>query len=273
MSRTPLLLASCVAGALALSAPAPKAALLSAIDTFNAATAIDGTVPIDFGVKGGELDKKSRAPRNLFPDGFDAVSPAVGSAAKGVMAAVDAISGEMSLAATAADTWKTADSPLTGEWSNIFTTAADATFDAKSDRGAAKVSNVVDAKRGRITNVIKFLDPESKANALRVSLTARAVGPQRLELTFRSVKVTFRKRLFGLFRSVYIPFAPATFLARLFFLFRKMKPVTPFFDLLFIDGELRVQRTGEGNVFIQRRLAAAPSPVARWAWSGPVFGK
>ena len=86
------IVASAVASAAALSAPssAPKAALFKAIDTFNAATAIDGTVPIDFGVKGGELDKKSRAPRNLFPDGFDAVSPAVGTAAKGVMAAVDA---------------------------------------------------------------------------------------------------------------------------------------------------------------------------------------
>ena len=96
MPHTAALVASLlaiVASAASLSAPtsAPKAALFTAIDTFNAATAGDGTVPIDFGVKGGELDKKSRAPRNLFPDGFDAVSENVGTAAKGVMAAVDAL--------------------------------------------------------------------------------------------------------------------------------------------------------------------------------------
>ena len=110
MPHTAVLVVSFVAGAASLSAPssAPKAALFKAIDTFNAATAVDGTVPIDFGVKGGELDKKSRAPRNLFPDGFDAVSPAVGTAAKGVMAAVDALAVEKSLAENAADTWKKA---------------------------------------------------------------------------------------------------------------------------------------------------------------------
>ena len=170
---------------------------------------------------------------------------------------LDALAGEASLAANAADTWKTADSPLTGEWSNLWTTAADATFDSKSERGAAKVSNVVDARKGRITNVIKFTDPESKADALRVRLTAKAVGARRLELTFRWVCVTFKKRLFGLFRSVYVPLVPATFLARLIFLFRpKIKPATPFFDLLYLDDELRVQRTGEGNVFVQKRLVA-----------------
>ena len=61
-----VLVTSFIASACALSAPssAPKAALYNAIDKFNAATAIDGTVPIDFGVKGGELRKNPRAPQN-----------------------------------------------------------------------------------------------------------------------------------------------------------------------------------------------------------------
>ena len=132
MPHIAALVASLVASA-GLVRRRPRPRCYSAIDKFNAATAIDGTVPIDFGVKGGELDKKSRAPRNLFPDGFDAVSPAVGTAAK---AAVDALAVEKSLAANAADSWKTADSLLTGEWSNLWTTAADATFDSK--RNAAR---------------------------------------------------------------------------------------------------------------------------------------
>ncbi|KAK7233736.1 plastid-lipid associated protein / fibrillin family protein [Aureococcus anophagefferens] len=52
--------------------PQSKKALLQAVAAFKAATAMDGNVPIDFGVSGGELDKKSRAPRNLFPEGFGA---------------------------------------------------------------------------------------------------------------------------------------------------------------------------------------------------------
>ena len=246
-----------LSGASALSASvAPKARLLEAIDTFKAATAVDGNVPIDFGVKGGELDSKSRAPRNLYPDGFKAVSERVSSAADGVMAAVDALAGEASLAEAATETWRASGSPLDGEWSNLWTTAADATFDEKTERGAAKVSNVVDARRGKITNVIAFEDPSNKVATLRVRLSARAAGPKRLELTFKYVKVTFRKRLLGLFKSILIP-VPAAFITRVLFLFRPAKkPPVPFFDLVYLDADLRVQKTGEGNVFVQRRAPA-----------------
>ena len=63
----------------------------------------------------------------------------------------------------------------------------------EEERGAAKVSNVVDARRGSITNVILFTDPESKAEALRVRLTARAVGARRLET--RRARPRRRRRL------------------------------------------------------------------------------
>mmetsp|Transcript_36443 Transcript_36443/g.112733 ORF Transcript_36443/g.112733 Transcript_36443/m.112733 type:complete len:255 (+) Transcript_36443:172-936(+) len=241
------------ARAAALSAPPAKARLLQAVDTFKSATAVDGTVPIDFGVKGGELDGESRAPRNLFPDGFNAVSERVGEAAADVMKEVDELAAEPSLAGGAADSWKTKDSPLSGEWLNLWTTAADATFDEKTERGAAKVSNVVDAATGRITNVIQFTGAASKVDTLKVRLTAKSVGPSRLELTFRWVKVTFRKRLFRIFKSIIIP-VPASFIARVLFLFRpKKKPPLPYFDLLYLDESLRVQRTGEGNVFVQQK--------------------
>ena len=58
-----------------------KADLLTAIEKFDAARAIDGTVPVDFGVKGGELDEDSRAPKDLASSGaFYAVSQKVGAA-------------------------------------------------------------------------------------------------------------------------------------------------------------------------------------------------
>ena len=233
--------------------PQSKQALLQAVAAFKAATAMDGNVPIDFGVSGGELDKKSRAPRNLFPEGFDAVSERVGAAARTVVAAVDALAAEPSLAGAAAASWRTRDSPLDGAWNNLWTTAADATFDEKTERGAARVSNVVEARRGKITNIIAFESPASTVETLKVRLSARPVGGARLELAFRYVKVTFRKRLLGLFKSIFIP-VPAAFITRVLFLFRPAKkPPVPFFDLLYLDADLRVQRTGEGNVFVQRR--------------------
>ena len=257
--RCAALLAAC---ATALAPSPAKVQLLKAIETFKEATDADGNVPIDFGVKGGELDGDTRAPRNLFPDGFRAVSGRVGDAADVVMKAVDALAAEPSLAEAATASWPDPSSPLDGEWSNLWTTAADATFDARSERGAARVSNVVDAKRGKITNVIAFESPTSKVDTLKVRLRTKAIGNKRLQLTFLRVKVTFRKRLLGIFRSIYIP-VPSVLISRLIFLFKRKMPPRPFFDLLFLDKDLRVQRTGEGNVFIQRRpgVATAAAPT------------
>ena len=59
-----------------------KESLLAAISTYNAATASDGIPSVDFGVSGGELDKDSRAPRDLLKAGaYYGVSDAVGKAA------------------------------------------------------------------------------------------------------------------------------------------------------------------------------------------------
>lgn len=154
------------------SSSTAKATLLDAISAFKAATAVDGNVPIDFGVKGGELDGNTRAPRNLFPDGFKAVSERVHSAAEDVMTSVAAIEQIPSLAADATESWRSKEttSPLDGEWLNLWTTAADATFDEKTERGAARVSNVIDSRRGKITNVpLCVLEPAPTA--------ARSCGP------------------------------------------------------------------------------------------------
>ena len=104
--------------------------------------------------------------------------------------------------------------------------------------------------------MIKFESPESKVETLKVRLSAKKKGPKRLELTFRFVKVTFKKRILGILKSITIP-VPASFITRLVYLFRpQKKPPVPYFDLLYLDESLRVQRTGEGNVFVQQRAVA-----------------
>jgi len=60
---------------------AAKDRLFAAIHAFDEVRA-RGTVDVDFGVQGGELDAESRAPRNLADGGFYAVSEEVCTAAQ-----------------------------------------------------------------------------------------------------------------------------------------------------------------------------------------------
>ena len=290
-----------------------KQELFTAIEKFDAARAIDGTVPVDFGVKGGELDEDSRAPKDLASSGaFYAVSQKVGEAADGVLSAVEALEA----AAPQPDATRYFGTlegarlcPLDGAWLNIFTTAADATFSKDSKRGDARVYNVIDAKKGGVTNVIDFL-PAANATKppvleqFRVSLTATALSPSSLSLVFRCVRIRLTRlplpllslaaaaigaalapgvlrkvatlfggllatalaaKLpalplpFGLRTTLTLP-VPGPFLTRILFAFRKKEPPKAIVDFLFLDDELRVQRTNQGNIFVQRRAPAGWGP-------------
>ena len=168
-----------------------KRELLDAIESFNSElSSTGGNLSIDFGVKGGELDKKDRAPKNLAAAGvFRAVSPALGDAADRVQKLADQLSQytphKEPLKSFGTSTGSV-DCPLHGAWRLLFTTAADATFTKNSTRGAAKVCNVVDAQAGTVTNCIDFEVSEkpSALECLRVRLTARPASSTRLELAF-----------------------------------------------------------------------------------------
>jgi hypothetical protein len=190
-----------------------KATLFDAIERFDAAQMAAGKTSVDFGVKGGELDKDTRAPADLRA----VWSPPVKAAADGVVAGIDALvaartaSGAPPLDATQfLGTAEGAKCPLDGAWANAWTTAADASFSPNSTRGDARVFNVVDATRGRVTNVIDFVPgPASKLAQFRVSLAATALSPTRVGLRFRLVRARLAKpKLFGLLRQVTSPALP-----------------------------------------------------------------
>lgn len=241
-----------------------KEALLAAIKHFQEVKAKVGTARVDFGVRGGELDKKSRAPKNLAADGaFYRVSNELGIAADRVLELVNVIAATNPNPAplrgfgTAAG----ANSPLNGTWRLLFTTAADATFSQNTSRGDAKVSNVVDAAQGTVTNCIDFVPKAGQTDLpvewLRVSLSAVAETESRLALTFRYVRARI-SRFFGLplfGRKITLTFpVPGPFITRIITLFTGKKPPKPYFDVLFLDESLRVHRTGEGNIFIQEKV-------------------
>ena len=262
------------------SAPSPstsnaqlKAELLTRIQKLRTLKERDGDFSVDFGVKGGEIDKKSRAPQKLD---FYSISDDVGVAADEVME----ITGELQKCSPIdnptqylGDKEKGNEAPLNGEWKLLFTTAADANFSKNSKRGSASVKNVVDACKGSITNVIDFQGEsttdegmlskkEPLVKQLNVVIGAKPASESRVGLQFKYAKVVFN-RFFGWKRqwNLYIP-VPAPLITRLIVFFsrvfkfgRKDKKIPPkaYFDVLYLDNDLRVQRTGEDNLFVQAK--------------------
>ncbi|KAL7451162.1 hypothetical protein ACHAWC_004932 [Mediolabrus comicus] len=246
-----------------------KAELLKRIQTLRTVKERDGDFSIDFGVKGGELDKKSRAPQKVD---FYSISEDVGKAADDVIETTNELhkcnpTEDATLYLGDKDNGSKA--PLNGEWKLLFTTAADASFSKNSKRGSASVKNVVDATKGKITNVIDFHQGNSNATSkeplvkqLNVVIAAKAASKSRVGLEFKYAKVVL-SRIFGFKRqwNLYIP-VPAPFITRLIVFFsrvfrfgKKDKKVPPkaYFDVLYLDDELRIQRTGEDNLFVQAK--------------------
>ena len=251
-----------------------KADLLQRIRTLKELKERDGDFSIDFGVKGGEIDKKSRAPQKVD---FYTISEDVGKAADeviGITSELEKCSPTDNPTQYLGDKEKGNEAPLNGEWKLLFTTAADANFSKNSKRGSASVKNVVNACKGSITNVIDFqgestADDETTSTKkvplvkqLNVVIGAKPASKSRVGLQFKYAKVVF-SRFFGLKRqwNLYIP-VPAPFITRLIVFFsrifrfgRKDKKVPPkaYFDVLYLDNELRIQRTGEDNLFVQAK--------------------
>ena len=244
-----------------------KQDLLFAIKDLRSKQERDGEFSIDFGVKGGELDKKSRAPQKVS---YYSVSEDVGKAADKVMSICQELSRISPLEEPTkylGDPVNGNLAPLNGAWKLLFTTAADASFSKNSTRGDAKAQNVVDACKGKITNVIDFLPGDDKKEPalkqLNVIIKATAESPTRVGLQFRYAKAVCTKFFVIPFRwSLYIP-VPAAFITRCIVLFSRLwkfggkapikAPPKAFFDILYLDGDLRVHKTGEDNLFVQAK--------------------
>ena len=103
-----------------------KERLVAAVKTFKMVQERDGSVSVDFGVKGGELDGDTRAPRNLASAGaYFGVSEDLGKAADAVIGFINELA---ALNPTAFPTEHFnsvtgVDCPLHGSWCLLFTTA------------------------------------------------------------------------------------------------------------------------------------------------------
>lgn len=244
-----------------------KDSLLQTIGEFRTLKERDGDVSVEFGVKGGELNETSRAPQKVD---FFAISKDVGDKANEIIEICDRLSECAPLDEPTqylGDASNGNKAPLNGPWKALFTTAADANFSKNSTRGGAKVQNIVNAEKGIITNVIDFDKKEDGSEPvlkqLNVVIKAIVDGPKRVELQFRYAKVVFTKLFFLKFQwALYIP-VPGPFITRCIVFFSRIfrfgrktgakKVPKGYFDILYLDDDLRVHRTGEDNVFVQAR--------------------
>lgn len=252
--------------AAAPSAQELKQKLLKSVTDFRFLKKQDGDVAIEFGVKGGELDKDTRAPQKID---FFSISKAVGEKALEIQDICQTLSQVSSIDEPTrflGDKENGDKAPLNGPWKLLFSTAADANFNNNSTRGEAKVQNIVNAAKGTITNVIDFANKEDGSEPLlkqlNVVIKATAVSAKRVELQFKYAKAILTKFFFLKVRwPLYIP-VPGPFITRcIVFLSRLFrfgkaggkKVPKAYFDVVYLDQELRVHKTGEDNLFVQAK--------------------
>jgi hypothetical protein len=224
----------------------------------------DGECRIDFGVNGGEINATSRAPRTV---NYYSISRDVGLAADKIIKICDQLA---NVSPTDEPTKYLGSeeqghlAPLDGAWKLLFTNAADASFSKNSTRGSAKVQTIVDGKSGRMTNVIDFDrredGTEPALKQLKVVIQSKAVSSKRVELQFRYAKLLLTRffflPFFGRKLTLTIP-VPQVFITRLIFFFRRIfrfgkatEVRAPYFDVLYLDNDLRVHETGDNNLFV-----------------------
>lgn len=263
----------------ALTPATLKQNLLESVKQLQNFMEIDGDFSIDFGVKGGELNQTSRAPQKVD---YYTISKRVGEVADQIHSICKSLSMLQTNNSSAVEPTKYLGdvdngemAPLNGAWKLLFTTAADATFSKNSKRGAAKAQNIVNAAKGTITNVIDFaMNEDGTFPALKqlnvvIRATADAAVTNRINLEFRYAKAVLTKFFglrvpFGKTLPLYIP-VPAAFITRMIvFVSRVIKflkrgatevkvPPKAYFDVLYLDEDLRVHKTGEDNLFVQAK--------------------
>ena len=169
--------------------------------------------------------------------------------------------------------------PLNGKWKLLYTNARDAEAPARTERnqrgepfGDAVASGVqvrtgqqIDAATGECVNFIRLNSatatvdkkktPRLPFDRLDITIQMTPLSDTRVRLDFLKGRVQNPNAPLSVLRDVSFQFPPAAvgdFVVRL----RGKNPfIEPpaYFDVLYIDQELRAHRTGEGKIFVQQR--------------------
>lgn len=164
--------------------------------------------------------------------------------------------------------------PLDGKWRLLFTNARDAEAPARTEKnrkeeafGDAVATGVnvqtgqrIDASKGECVNFIQLSSNSETTSSLpfdRLDITIQMtpLSDTRVRLDFEKGRVQNPNAPLPIFKDFRFSFPPAAFgdfLARLRGLDPSVEPQA-YFDILYIDDEVRAHRTGEGKIFVQKR--------------------
>lgn len=162
--------------------------------------------------------------------------------------------------------WRSADAPkgvgLDGTWELQFTTGADATFRKTEKSGAATTYQEIDAVKGLFINCVDFDSPDAKLKGFRVYVAGRKLSDTEVQLKFRAVKLLRRSRLL---KSVVIPLPPSWLLRGIAKIASrgkaKLSDRGAGFEMLYLDEDLRMHKTFDGQYFVQSRSSAGAPPA------------
>lgn len=157
--------------------------------------------------------------------------------------------------------------PLNGEWRLLYTNAQDAEAPARTEKqtgGDAVAEGVqvttgqrIDAAKGECVNFIKLSgdSPKRPFDELEITIKMTALTPTRVRLDFQRGRAQNERAPFEFLKDVTFRFPPAI-VGDVLSRFRGKDPsIEPsaYFDVLYIDQQIRAHRTGEGKIFVQMR--------------------
>lgn len=159
---------------------------------------------------------------------------------------------------------------LDGFWKLRFTTAADATF-KPGKRGPATTLQEINATTGVFRNIIEFKENNGSVRSFNVIVQGEKIDDRDIALQFQKV-VIYRqpKYIFKrLLSKITIPLPNFSLLER--FTRRKDKSQErrkdlPSFTMLYLDDDLRIHRTAQGQYFVQSRLYQVWDPLEEGGW-------
>lgn len=168
------------------------------------------------------------------------------------------------------------DAPLDGEWRLLFTNARDAEAPAKTQKGAGvdeagdgrtvaegvriTTGQRIDASTGKCLNYINATGEKRPFDSLQITIQMTPLSPSRVRLDFQSGRAQNDNALLPFLKDVSFGFPPA-FVGDVLARVRGKDPeVEPpaYFDVLYIDGDIRAHKTGEGKIFVQARQLGPP---------------
>ena len=165
--------------------------------------------------------------------------------------------------------------PLNGAWKLLYTNARDAEAPARTEKNKdeqfgdevatgviVKTGQRINAAKGECINFIKLTEDVAEGEKRKRPFDEFEITIQMTPMSDRRVRLDFIKGT-ALNENAPLPFLkeftfrfpPASFgdvLARLRGLDPAVEPQA-YFDILYIDDEIRAHQTGEGKIFVQKR--------------------